>query len=103
VVNDLIARPVSQAELDRARTKIRSGLYSVVDSGTRFGLVDLLAVYALFDDDPSAVNEIEAGFAAVTPELIQQVAAEYLRPTNRTILIVEPGAAPAAAASEAAQ
>lgn len=103
VVNDLIARPVSQAELDRARTKIRSGLYSVVDSGTRFGLVDLLAVYALFDDNPSAVNEIEAGFAAVTPELIQQVAAEYLRPTNRTILIVEPGAAPAAAASEAAQ
>lgn len=104
VVSDLIANPVSAAELERARTKIRSNLYSVVDSGTRFGLVDLLAVHALFDDDPSAVNRIEAGFAAVTPELIQRVAAEYLRPTNRTILVVEPGAAPAAAAAtEAAQ
>ena len=104
VVADLIANPVSQEELDRARTKIRSNFYSMVDSGTRFGLVDLLAVYALFDDDPSKVNEIEAGFAAVTPELIQQVARDYLRPTNRTILLTEAGAAPADAAQpEAAQ
>lgn len=92
VIADLQNGLVTQAELDRALIKIRSSLYGVVDSGTRFGLVDLLAVYALFDDDPSGVNAIEAGFAAVTPELIQQVAREYLRPTNRTILVVQPAA-----------
>ena len=105
VIAEVQNQPVSQEDLDRARTKIRSQLYSIVDSGTRFGLVDMLAVYALFDDDPSRVNEIESGFAAVTPELIQQVARDYLRPTNRTVLLLEPGAAaPAApAASGAAQ
>jgi hypothetical protein len=29
----------------------------------------------------------------VTPELIQQTAQEYLRPTNRTTLVLEAGAA----------
>ncbi len=93
VIEDLRTRPVSAEELTRARTKIRSFLYDQVNSGTRFGLVDLLASYALFDNDPAAVNAIEAGFAAVTPELIQRTAREYLRPTNRSVLLVEPGAA----------
>lgn len=96
VVNGVIAQPVPQAELDRARTKMRSALYGVVDSGTRFGLIDLLASYALFDNDPTAVNRIERGFDQVTPALVQRVARDYLRPTNRSILVVEPGAAPAA-------
>lgn len=106
-VDEVIAQiqnePVSQADLDRARTKIRSQLYGIVDQSTRFGLVDLLATSALFDNDPSNINQLEAGFAAVTPELIQQVAREYLRPTNRTILLIEPGAAPAANAQGGAQ
>ena len=99
VIEDLRTRPVSQEELDRARTKMRSSLYGLVDSGTRFGLVDLLASYALFDNDPAAVNGIEAGFAAVTPELIQRTAQEYLRPTNRSILLVQP--APQASQAQA--
>ena len=53
--------------------------------------------FALFDDDPSRINRLEAEFRKVTPALIQKTAQEYLRPTNRTVLIVEPGqAAPAA-------
>ena len=92
-IEALRAQPVSAAELDRARTKMRSFLYGQVDSGTRFGLVDLLASYALFDDDPAAVNRIEAGFAAVTPELVQRTAQEYLRPANRSVLLVEPAPA----------
>jgi predicted Zn-dependent peptidase len=66
-----------------------------------FGRADLLASFALFDDDPSRINRIEAEFAAVTPELIQQTAQEYLRSTNRTILTVEPGAAADGAAAGA--
>jgi zinc protease len=95
VIDGLRTTPVTQAELDRARTKLRSDLYSSVDGGMRIGLIDLLAVYALFDNDPQAVNRIESGFAKVTPALIQKTAVEYLRPTNRSIYTIRPGTAAA--------
>ena len=85
--------PVSVDELARARIKIRSGLYDLVGSGSRVGLSGLLASFALYDNDPTLVNRIETEFAKVTPELIRSTAAEYLRQTNRTVLILEPKAA----------
>jgi predicted Zn-dependent peptidase len=54
--------------------------------------VNLLASFALFDDDPSKINNLETSFKKVTPELIRQVAQKYLSPNNRTILIIEPKA-----------
>lgn len=93
VVVDLQNTPVSSEELQRAQTKIRSSLYGNIDSATRFGIAEILSSYALFDDNPAKFNEVEEGFAAVTPELIQQVAKEYLRDGNRTLLILVPGAA----------
>jgi predicted Zn-dependent peptidase len=72
---------------------LRSNLYNLLDPATRVGLVDLLAVGAMWENNPEWINGLEAGFAQVTPELIQATAREYLRPTNRSILIVEPGAA----------
>ena len=81
---------VDQATVDRARVKERSAIYDAVDNFFGFGRADLLASYALFDDDPSKVNAIEAEFAKVTPALIQKVAREYLRTTNRTVLVIEP-------------
>ncbi|MEP9359902.1 pitrilysin family protein [Sphingomonas sp. KR3-1] len=92
VIEELRSKPVSAAELERARTKMRSALYGTIDGGGRVGLVDLLAVYALFDNDPAAVNRIEAGFAQVTPALIQKTAQEYLRKTNRSVYVIAPGA-----------
>jgi predicted Zn-dependent peptidase len=103
VIEDLRTKPVSAEELNRARTKMRSSLYSTIDGQGRIGLIDLLAVYALFDNDPSKVNGIEDGFAKVTPALIQKTAQEYLRPTNRSIYVIDPGAAPAAAAPATAK
>ena len=93
VVEGLRAEPVTEAELARARTKLLSEFYGVVDSPTRFGLVDLLASFVLFDDDPARINRIEGGFDNVTPALILETAEEYLRPDNRTVLRIEPGAA----------
>ena len=93
VIEDVRQRPVTQAELDRARTKLRSRLYGEIDSQGKLGLVDLLAVHALFDDDPGAVNRIEDGFAKVTPADLQRAAREYLRPDNRSIYTVTPAAA----------
>lgn len=88
----LQAAPPSAEELARALTKIRAGLYDLVGSPTRFGLVELLACAALFDDDPARINRIESQFRAVTPELVSRVARDYLQAGRRTVLVVEAGA-----------
>ncbi|MEP6994531.1 MAG: insulinase family protein, partial [Acidobacteriota bacterium] len=84
--------PVDQATLDRALVKKRSGLYDKMEQLGGFGKADLLASLALFDDDPKKINQIEAEFRKVTPALLQKTAQEYLRPGNRTILVIVPKA-----------
>jgi predicted Zn-dependent peptidase len=91
-------KPVDQATLDRALVKVRSDLYDKIEQFNGFGRADLLASFALFDDDPARINQVEASFRKVTPELLQKTAQEYLRPENRTILIIEPKAEAKAAA-----
>jgi zinc protease len=88
VVAQLQDRPVDQATIDRAIVKLRSGLYDTMQQFGGVGRADLLACYALFDDDPSKINEIESSFRKVTPALIQSTAKEYLRKTNRTIVMI---------------
>ena len=90
VVEPLRSKPVDQKSLDRARVKLRSSLYDTMGEFGGFGLMDLLASFALFDDDPARVNTLVAQFEKVTPEQVQKTAQEYLRPTNRTIVTVEP-------------
>ena len=84
--------PVDAATLDRALVKVRSDFYDNVEGFFGFGRADLLASYALFDDDPRAINRIEENFRKVTPQLLQKTAQEYLRPENRTVLVIEPKA-----------
>jgi len=91
---------VTQDELDRARRTIRSQLYDLVGSSTRVGLADLLACFALFDDNPDRINHIEEEFAKVTPDLVLKTAKEYLRRENRTVLTIEPGKAPTEGAAK---
>jgi predicted Zn-dependent peptidase len=81
--------PVDAATLERARVKVRSDLYGQLEQFAGFGAADLLASFALFDNDPARINRLEAELMKVTPELIQKTAQEYLRPTNRTILVVK--------------
>jgi predicted Zn-dependent peptidase len=89
--------PPTTEELERALTKIRASLYDLAGSSTRFGQLDLLASFALFDDDPGRINRIESEFRAVDPALISEVARRYLTSERRTIQVVVPGAAPGAA------
>ncbi len=91
-VGKLQTAPVDKATLDRALVKVRSQLYDAVEGFGGFGRADLLACFALFDDDPKKINQIESEFRKVTPELIQKTANEYLRTGNRTVLLVEPKA-----------
>lgn len=89
-IEELRTRPVDRATLDRALVKLRSDLYGEYEGFFGFGTADLLASFALFDNDPSRINTLENEFRTVTPELILRTAQEYLRPTNRTILTIEP-------------
>jgi predicted Zn-dependent peptidase len=98
----LQAEPPSAEELERALTKLRASLYDLAGSSTRFGLVELLACFALFDDDPARINRLEADFRAVRPEQIRDVARTWLRPDRRTVQVVVPGAAAAPATAPAA-
>jgi zinc protease len=95
-VERLRSQPVDEAALARAQVKMRSSLYGSLESFAGFGRANLLASFALFDDDPARINGLEAEFSKVTPSVLQEAAREYLRPGNRTVYIVTPGAAPAA-------
>ena len=96
VIDDEMARlqntPVTKEELALALVKRRSQLFAEQEEFVRFGRANLLASFALFDDDPGKINRMEDEFRKVTPELIQKTAREYLRPTNRTILTITPKA-----------
>lgn len=93
VIEDLQNNGVTQEELDIALVKMRANLYDILGGFYGVGKADLLASYALFEDNPGRINTLEAEIRKVTPELIQQTAKEYLRPTNRTILTIIPKAA----------
>ena len=97
VIADIQTHPVGAAELDRAITKMRSELYDLAGSPTRFGLVDLLACFALFDDNPARIDSLELEFRRVTPEELTATARQYLRPENRTVMTLVAGAAGPAA------
>lgn len=90
VIEEARSKQYDKATIDRAMIKLRSDLYDNFSGLFGFGTADMLASFALFDNDPSRINSLEDEFKKVTPELLQRTAQEYLRPTNRTILIVEP-------------
>jgi zinc protease len=87
VIERVRSQPLDKATLDRALVKLRSGLYGEMEN---FGRADLLAAFALFDDDPARINNLEAQFRMITPEILQKTAQEYLRSSNRTLLLIKP-------------
>src|SRR6202451_1710043 len=91
VIDGLQAKPVDQSLLDRNLIKMRSSIYDSMTQFGGFGRANMLACFALFDNHPWKINSLEASFRSVTPELIQRTAREYLRKTNRTVLVLEPG------------
>lgn len=93
VMMDLKNDGVTQEMLDQAIVKIRSSLYDNLGGFFGFGRADLLASFALFDDDPARINDIESEFKKVTVEDVNAAIDEYLAKTNRTILTLKPLAA----------
>lgn len=89
VVANLQENGVTQKDIDRGLVKLRSGLYDTMTQFGGFGRADLLACFAIFDDNPQKINQIEANFRRVTPAQIKKTAKEYLRSTNRTTVILK--------------
>lgn len=99
IISGLAEKPVTKESLDRALVKLRSQFYQSLTQFGGFGRADLMASFALFDGNPALINSLEDNLRKVTPELIQKTAKEYLRRSNRTVLVVEAGGAPKAPAS----
>lgn len=84
--------PVTDAELEKARNQIRAsyilGRQSVEDKAAALGHA------AVIHQDTSTADGELALLLAVTKEDIMRVIGEYLRPENRTVVVVEPEGAP---------
>lgn len=93
-IERLRSAPVDAQTLRRAVTKARADFYAQLDAARGEGRTDMLGQLALFDDDPGRINRIEAELRAVTPALVLATAREYLRASNRTVLVLQAGAAP---------
>lgn len=89
-VIDGLSAKVNQEMIDNAIIKMRSQLYDELGGSFGFGRADLLCSFALFDDNPARINTLEDEFKKVTPEIVKKTISEYLRKTNRTILVVNP-------------
>jgi zinc protease len=84
----LMAAPVTDAELEKAKNKMRSeyafARQSVQDKGQALGHA------AVIHGDTGTANKEYGLFMKVTKEDIMRVAKTYFRPENRTVLIVMP-------------
>ena len=79
---------VTLEELEAARNQVLTG--AVTQRLTVQGKAQLLQSYMLYHDSPFRVNEDLARFHEVTVEDVRRVAATYLVPGNRTVVIAQP-------------
>ena len=75
---------------------MRSSFFDDMEGGgmPRFGRANLLAAFALFDDDPARINTILDEIDKVTVEDVKAAAAKWLVPANRTSIDSRPAAKP---------
>jgi predicted Zn-dependent peptidase len=84
IVRDVQEKGVTAKELADAKVRFRSNFYDQLES--TFGKANLLASFALFNDDPERINKVLPQYLAVTAAQIQDVARKYLVTGNRTAI-----------------
>ncbi len=87
-IADICGRPVSDEELEKAKTAERIGLLHGRETAN--SLAVQLGDEALFGDDANRVNTALAKLQALTAQDIQRVARKYLEPNRATVLRVKP-------------
>jgi zinc protease len=94
VIREVQEKGITGDELEQLKVKWQSDYYSLLEGGRggmpRYGLMHLLACFALFDGEPPLVNTILDGFLTVKKEEIQAVARKYLRTEKRAIVFRKP-------------
>jgi zinc protease len=96
VLADVRDKGITAAELQQAKTTIRSSFLDELDGGMmpRFGRANLLGIFALFDDDPGRINTILDEIEKVTADDIKAAAGRWLVTANRTSIDSRPAAKP---------
>ena len=96
VFNDVKTKGITEAELTQAKTALRSAFLEDMEGGfmPRFGRANLLAAFALFDNDPNQVNTILDELDKVTVADVKVAAEKWFVPSNRTSIDSRPIAKP---------
>jgi len=86
IVADVQEKGITDEELRQVKVNFRSSFFDILEGGAipGFGRSDLLAAFALYDDDPNKINTILRELDTVTTAEVQQAARKYLVPSNRT-------------------
>jgi predicted Zn-dependent peptidase len=84
VISEIARQGVTDKELADAKIRYKSNFYNQLES--TFGKTHLLAVLALFRDDPNQINSLLTPFEKVTAAQVKAVATKYLVASNRTVI-----------------
>jgi zinc protease len=98
VLAEVREKGITEAELAQAKTSMRSAFLEDLEGGfmPRFGRGNLLAAFALFDDDPKRVNTILDELEKVTVDDVKAAAGRWFVTTNRTSIDSRPAMKPTA-------
>jgi predicted Zn-dependent peptidase len=98
VLADVREKGITAAELQQAKTALRSSFLEELEGGfmPRFGRANLMAAFALFDNDPGRINTILEELDKVTVEDVKAAAGRWFVKTNQTSIDSRPAAKPTA-------
>jgi zinc protease len=98
VLAEIRTKGISEAELAQAKTTLRSGFLEDIEGGMmpRFGRANLLAAFALFEDNPGRINTILEELDKVTVDDVKAAAGRWFVKGNQTSIDSRPAAKPSA-------
>jgi predicted Zn-dependent peptidase len=98
VLGEVKDKGITEAELEQAKTALRSSFLENLEGGFMpgFGRANFLAAFTLFDDDPRRINTILDELDKVTVDDVKAAAGRWFVKTNRTSIDSRPVAKPTA-------
>lgn len=89
-IERLQREPVADWEMEKIKNTTRANYLASIRSAQ--SRATLLSTYEVYYSDPNLLNTRLSRFNAVTKQDVQRVATTYLKPSNRTVMIVTPAA-----------
>ncbi|KIC90627.1 hypothetical protein HY58_11845 [Flavihumibacter sp. ZG627] len=85
-----IERELTDPILQQAKSGLIKSLINMRKEKNGLAVSEMLACFALFDDDPARYNSIEPSFNKVDHSMIMQTVANWMKTSNRTVLVLTP-------------